>query len=87
MGNFGYIQTEGKSVLVEYNTKTLEGLNFEQDIINHITLTWVKEFDCDLTLHILIILNKNTYVILHGLKLAKSEAFKEFVIKSKKTKS
>ena len=59
----------GKSVLVEYNTKGLEGLNFDQDILQSIAMGWVYEFDCDLTLHVLLICNKSTIAILHGHRL------------------
>jgi hypothetical protein len=53
-------------VLLEYSTKALESFNFEQDSISHLAMSWAKEFDRDLSLHILIICNKNTVAILHG---------------------
>ena len=77
----------GRSVLVEYNTKCLEGLNFEQDVLQSLAMGWVREFDCDLTLHVLLICNKNTIAILHGHRLAPTPAVKEFVVKRKKNKN
>jgi hypothetical protein len=50
-------------------------------------MSWVKEFDYDLTLHILIICNKNTVAILHGEKLTIVDALKEFIVKRKKNKN
>ena len=50
-------------------------------------MTWIKEFDYDLTLHILIICNKNTIAILHGEKLTDTQKIKEFIVKRKKNKS
>jgi hypothetical protein len=50
-------------------------------------MSWIKEFDYDLTLHILIIGNKNTVAILHGEKLTIAESLKEYIVKRKKTKN
>lgn len=74
-------------MLVEYNTKCLEGFNFEQDAISHLAMSWIREFDFDLTLHILIICNKNTVAILHGEKLTVADSLKEFIVKRKKNKN
>ena len=82
-----FIQTQGKSILVEYNTKCLEGFNFEQDVITNITMTILKEFEDNLSLHILIICNKNTVAILHGQKLTATDSVKEFIVKRKKNKN
>jgi hypothetical protein len=47
-------------------------------------MSWAKEFDRDLSLHVLIICNKNTVAILHGEKLAKVDGLKEYIVKRKK---
>jgi hypothetical protein len=47
----------------------------------------MKEFDLNLSLHILIACNKNTIAILHGQKLLNSEKVKEFIVKKKKNKT
>lgn len=71
-------------MLLEYSTKALESFNFEQDSISHLAMSWTKEFDRDLSLHVLIICNKNTVAILHGEKLAKVDGLKEYIVKRKK---
>jgi hypothetical protein len=47
-------------------------------------MSWAKEFDRDLSLHVLIICNKNTVAILHGEKLARVDGLKEYIVKRKK---
>jgi len=56
-------------------------------MIFNIAMSWIKEFDFDLTLHILIICNKNTMAILHGEKLTATDKVKEFIVKRKKNKN
>lgn len=56
-------------------------------MIQNITMTVLKEFDYDLSLHILIICNKNTVAILHGEKLTATDSVKEFIVKRKKNKN
>jgi hypothetical protein len=56
-------------------------------VIQYITMTILKEFDYDLSLHILIICNKNTVAILHGEKLTATDSVKEFIVKRKKNKN
>ena len=72
---------------MEYNIKSLENLSFNHDEIPHIALTWIKEFEVNLSLHILIACNKNTIAILHGQKLLNSDKVKEFIVKKKKNKT